>query len=132
MSGRVLVNWADSSKTCILVTYPDSWNWDEFKQAGVDAETLLGEVDYPVDIIHHVTAIIPTNTVSKIPEIARTSPSLINPKIRYAVVVGASRYLEMAFRMFRNIYPQLTARLMMAENIETAHQLIAAKLAEAS
>lgn len=132
MSNRVDVNWADSSRTCILVTYPDGWTWDEFKQAGVDAEALLAEVDYDVDIIHHVTASIPANTLSQIPEIARTSPSLINPKIRYAIVVGASRYLEMAYRMFRNIYPQLTARLMMAETIEGAYQLIAEKRAEAS
>ena len=132
MGSHVAVDWSDSSRTCILVTYPENWNWDDFKQAGLDAETLLAEVDTDVDIIHHVTGSIPVNTMSQIPEIARTSPSLINPRIRYAIVVGASRYLEMAYRMFRSIYPQVTERLMMAETLDAAYQLIAEKRAEAS
>lgn len=131
MSTPVNVRW-NADKTCIVVDYPAGWDWNDFKKAGDDAEALLAEVDYEVDIIHHVPDGIPANTVSHIPEIARTSPSLINPKIRYAIVVGASRYLEMAYRMFRNIYPQLTARLLMAESIDEAYQLIASKRAEAS
>jgi hypothetical protein len=131
LGNRINVRWDDSAKQVILVTYPDGWNWVEFKQAGDNAEALLAEVPHDVDIIHYVTGAIPTNTLSQIPEIARTSPSLINPQIRYAIVVGTSRYLEIAYRMFRTIYPQLTERLLMCETIDAAHDLIAEKRAEA-
>lgn len=125
MNTSASVTWDDPrNKTRILVVYPQGWGWDDYRQGEVETEAILAEIDREVDIIHHITSDLPSDTVTRIPEIARTSLSLNSPRIRYAVVVGVSLYLKIAYQTFRTVYPWLAKRVFLAASVEEARRTI--------
>jgi hypothetical protein len=130
MNMSASVTWDDPRKTRILVVYPQGWSWDDLKQAEVEIERLLGEIDREVDVINHITSDVPSDTVTRIPELAHSNLILTSPNIHYVVVVGVSLYMKIAYQTFSVVYPRLAERVFLAATVEEARRMIASQRKE--
>ena len=47
----IQINWNDTEKNIVVLSFPTKWNWDEFKEAAHKTAKLLDEVGQMVDVI---------------------------------------------------------------------------------
>ena len=47
----IQLGWQDAEKNFVLLSFPNKWDWKEFKEAAYQTATLLSAVNHKVDII---------------------------------------------------------------------------------
>ena len=127
----IQIDWADDSKTCIVLTYGKGWVWDDFFAASPVVAEMLDSIDHPADTLHDVrNTTIPQNVISQFPKFTRGSVSLKHPNAGRAVFVGVSMYLKILAQMFQKLYAELGRKVFLVNTIEEAFQLLADQQSE--
>ena len=47
----IQLGWQDNDKNIVLLSFPNKWDWNEFKEAAYQTANLLSEVEHMVDVI---------------------------------------------------------------------------------
>ena len=122
------VSWYNEEKTIILREMIGNWTWEEFHTSQEQINGMLREVGYIVD------QIIDTRNSGAIPSSALTQFRNANKDVPdnagTRVVIGTNAFYQMMFKILSNIFPNVTDRVILAKDMDSALALIREKQAE--
>lgn len=129
MSNSIQVEFDNPEKTIIRWDFRGRWTWDAwYKSADRTLELRREVLDLPV-----VAAILNFERSGPVPmgllPHARTAMEMVYPN-DFIVIAGGSGYLRSLAQTFRLLNPSLRDKVLLAESVEQARQIIAERLAK--
>ena len=97
----IQIDWQDSGKNIVLLSFPNKWDWKEFKEAAYQTAALLDDVDHMVDIIIDLKA-------STIPLVGSPFEGgnmffKMMPANRGVIIVVTNRFIRSLASIFKTI-----------------------------
>ena len=121
----VTVSWDNDDRTTIRYEFERDWIWDEFYAASENAFALTRSVEHTVHSISYFKpgASLPPNALMHFRR------AMVNaPRNRgVTVIVGGSLFITTMVRVFSKLNRSLGERLLLADTLEQARALLAAR-----
>jgi hypothetical protein len=118
----VTVQWDNDQKTIIRYDFVGYWDWADFREKAQEAFSMTRSVEHQVDTISNF---LPTTHIPKDAFIHFRRVMTDAPKNRGVnVIVGASQFIRALVTIFSRIYQQLGNRLVLADSLEQARNLL--------
>jgi hypothetical protein len=89
------VSWGDAEQTIILMKYEDAWTWEDFHNAGMAMDALLGGAV--------------RNT---------------RPNVKSTIIAGSDLYTRSLIEMFRKMNPKAAETWITARSTDEARAII--------
>lgn len=124
MSG-IKVSWDNEAKTILRYDFQGRWTWEDFYAASAQAFAMTHSVQHRVDAISHFHhgSVLPANAMFHFRHAMVSAPA--NRGMN--VIVGANAVVRTLIKMFSSINKQLAARLAIADSLDDARMLLAAR-----
>ena len=121
----VSVSWDNDDKTALRYDFKGRWTWQEFDAATVEAFAMTGSVPHIVDSISNfeIGAALPPNALFQF----RRAMSKAPPNRGITVIVGGSLFIKTMVTTFSRLNKQLGERLLIADTLNQARTLLAAR-----
>jgi hypothetical protein len=124
---HITVEWANESKTLILVTYhTDTWGWDELLESFNQQKQLIDSVAHPkVDILVDVRSshLLPKG-VSLLSGVRRLT-SERHPRQGHTVIIGAHGLIAVILKAVEKLLGEYRQEMHVVDTVNEAHLLIA-------
>lgn len=116
------VIWKDLQQTTLLYNLRGSWTWSDFEAANLDVYEMIAAVNHPVSIILNLdnSLEIPANALVPFRRMLAYAPA----NLTLVVISGADETEERMMRILTQFDRQLSSRITLAHNMETAQRLI--------
>ncbi|MBL8161637.1 MAG: hypothetical protein JNJ61_06580 [Anaerolineae bacterium] len=119
------VEWANRERTLLIYSFGGSWDWNDYQAASEQARGMTGSAAQQVDVIldfRHTNA-LPQGMMRQFSSSFR-SLAYQPHNVDRMVIVGATGLLVIISNVLRNIYPQVTAKVLEAPTLEKAYTLL--------
>ena len=118
----ITVQWDNDDKTVIRYDFTGYWNWAEFRKQAQTAFAMTRSVEHQVDTISNFLpgTHIPKDAFIHFRRVMTDAP----PNRGVNVIVGASQFIRALVTIFSRIYTQLGKRLMLADSLEAARDIL--------
>ncbi len=126
----VNISWDNGEKTALRYDFKGRWTWEEFDAAALEAFAMTGSVTHTVDSISNfeIGATLPPNALFQF----RRAMSKAPPNRGITVIVGGSLFIKTMVTTFSRLNKQLGERLQIADSLEQARALLAARRPKSS
>ena len=117
---NIEILWDNDEKTIIRWVFAGDFDWEDYKQAYMDAEKLHTEVDHGFATIFDLSQLVrvPRYPIARYPELTRQVPE----KQNMLVIISTNRWVESLGRIFTSVY---STNIKFVRNSEDAYALIA-------
>lgn len=122
----IQVGWFNEEKTLIQYEFVGVWSWDDLFGAIDEAVKLLDSVTHRVDIFLNLAKStgIPSLSVNGLQRVAN-APTATHPNMGIFVMVGMNAFARVSMDIFGKLYPKAFRQYRVANNLETALQVVA-------
>lgn len=116
------MRWYDETKRVIYLTYTGAWTLADYRQAEIDAQTLLMQVDYQVEVLADLSqsTTIPQGGLLHVAKAYVDAP----PNLGITVVVGADWLHEAILTAVGRITPPEISTLYFVNTLEEGIALL--------
>ena len=117
------VSWGNEQKTYTLFRFENKWTWDEYHRAIDEANELVKDCGYTVNVLVDVTQchLFPQNLLSNV----RSSVLQHSHKTDLVVVVTTSRFVEMLLHTLEKVTGKQSLHLRVVHTLEEGGQILA-------
>lgn len=119
------VAWSNPERTLLTYTFSGSWDWADYHSVSEQAYSMTSSVTHQVDVILDFcqTNALPQGVLRHFSSSFRNMAH--QPRnINRIVIVGATGLLVIVSNVLRNVYPQVTAKVLEAPTLEKAYALL--------
>jgi len=112
----IQINWNDTEKNIVVLSFPTKWNWDEFKEAAHKTAKLLDEVGQMVDVIIDLK----NSTIPLIgsPFEAGNMFFKMMPQNRGVIIVVTNTFIRSLASIFKTIDREFGAMLYPVDSLD--------------
>lgn len=121
----IVTRWDNKKKTIVLLEFESEWSWEELEEAVQRADTLIGSVDYYVDLIIDLEgAAIPKDVFSAAKTLLASGEARPNEGAR--VVVGANGAIKTIYQTIQKTFNNAVEgrEILFAPNLSDARAII--------
>lgn len=121
----IVTRWDNKKKTIVLLEFESEWSWEELEEAVKRADTLIGSVDYYVDLIIDLEgAAIPKDVFSAAKTLLASGEARPNEGAR--VVVGANGAIKTIYQTIQKTFNNAVEgrEILFAPNLSDARAII--------
>lgn len=112
----IQLNWQDTGKNIVLLSFPNKWDWKEFKEAAYQTAAFLGDVEHMVDIIIDLKA----STIPLVgsPFEAGNMFFKMMPQNRGVIIVVTNTFIRSLASIFKTIDREFGALLYPVDTLD--------------
>lgn len=116
------VFWEDSAKTILVREFPETWEWDEYRESIQAMQQMLQAVNHGVFVIIDARRIkmMPKDSLSHLSEGNRYTPA--NVLIR--ILVTTNRVALLIYAILMRIFPERFENYFIVSSMADAHAKI--------
>jgi hypothetical protein len=117
------VSWGSAQKTYTIFRFEGKWTWDEYHAAVAAGYELVKDCPYTVNILIDMSdcRLFPQNLISHFGSSMSQPPKAFD----LAVIVTASRFIEVLATTIERLYGKQQTRFRVVRTIDRAHELFA-------
>lgn len=107
----ISVGWYEEEEKNIQYEVTNVWTWQDLSDAIDEAMILLDSVDYKVNLIIDCTntGYVPQVSMTQFSKVAN-APTVNHPNTDKLIMVGANKYIQVLFNVFKKIFPLAAER----------------------
>ena len=123
MSKAMKVFWEDTAQTILVREFPETWDWEEYRESIQAMQQMLQTVSHSVSVIIDARRIktMPRDAISHLSEGNRNIPS--NVLIR--ILVTTNRVALLIYAILMRIFPERFENFSIVSTMIDAHEKIA-------
>jgi len=112
----IQIAWQDNDKNIVLLSFPNKWDWKEFKEAAYQTANLLSEVNHMVDVIIDLKA----STIPLVgsPFEAGNMFFKMMPQNRGVIIVVTNSFIRSLASIFKTIDREFGALLYPVDTLD--------------
>jgi hypothetical protein len=127
LSRSIAITWDNDEHTIVRYCFDKRWTWNEFSNAKEQAVSLIASVPYKVGVIMDAPSDIelPPNMLTH----SRNALGKKHPNTAVIVFVSTNPFMRLVVNTLSIISGASGSTIQIANNLDEAHSMIAAKLA---
>jgi hypothetical protein len=115
----VTATWDDTEKIAICLTFTAPWDWAQYDRAVAQAQLMLQEVNWPVDVILNLLR-GPALPIGRPFAHFGNAVTLLRSRIRCFIVVGGDTSSKTILSMFFGMFFPVGHRLFLVDSVAAA------------
>lgn len=126
------IEWTDTEKTIVLVTFEPGWSWHEFAtESSKEKIEMLDAVDHPVYFIQWLKGSVPMPKIGWTGSFQRAG-TIDHPNYAKVILVNNTRIAQTMVNVFGGIIPSFRDKMHLVATIDDAFELVQQLKAEAA